>query len=54
MSDLEENYKHRYTNVLVPVAQKLETLIKDSLNSLARIDRVSARPKSVDRFMQKS
>ena len=54
MSALEESYKKRYASVLVPIAQKLEAFIKESLNTLDRIDRVTTRPKSVDRFMQKA
>nr|WP_281396980.1 RelA/SpoT domain-containing protein [Shinella fusca] len=37
-----------------PIASSLEALLKDLLEGHARIDRISTRPKSVDRFMAKA
>ena len=54
MSNLEDSYRQIYKDALVQIAKNLEAFIKDILNTLERIDRVSARPKSVDRFMQKA
>ncbi len=57
MTDLEELhhlYRSRYENVLKQTAQKLEQQLQDHLEDIPRIDRISARAKSVDRFLQKA
>jgi ppGpp synthetase/RelA/SpoT-type nucleotidyltranferase len=54
MSSLEQQYRAMFDLFLSPVARQLETHLKDSLAHLPRIDRISARPKSVDRFIQKA
>lgn len=48
------DYKARYKTVLSPIAAALETLIKDHVRDAKRIDRVSARAKSPDRFVAKA
>lgn len=54
MSSLKEEYRHRFETVLVPLAAALEKHLKDSLQDEARIDRISARAKAVDRFAAKA
>jgi ppGpp synthetase/RelA/SpoT-type nucleotidyltranferase len=54
MKDLEAEYRHRYDAVLVPVAKRLESYLANHFRSFPRVDRVSARAKSVDRFLAKS
>jgi len=56
MSDLElrKSYEQRYTNVLVPLAEKLETLIDELVMDYPRIDRVIARAKEVGSFIDKA
>jgi ppGpp synthetase/RelA/SpoT-type nucleotidyltranferase len=47
-------YKARYETILSPIAGALEHLIKDHVHDMKRIDRVSARAKSPDRFVAKA
>lgn len=54
MSELRKSYQRRFEQVLSPAAQSLETHIKGCLQGYPRIDRISARAKSIDRFIQKA
>lgn len=54
MSTLEQQYRTRFETFLSPVARQLETHLKDALSNVPRVDRISARAKSVDRFVQKA
>lgn len=54
MTDLEQTYRNRYEQFLVPVSEKLEGHIKECFVSCDRVDRVCARAKSVTRFVQKA
>ncbi|MFZ0942459.1 MAG: RelA/SpoT domain-containing protein [Syntrophobacteraceae bacterium] len=55
MSDeLADLYGKRFREVLGPLAVRLETFIKECLEGFPRIDRISARAKSVDRFVAKA
>jgi putative GTP pyrophosphokinase len=54
MSELENEYIRRYSTFLTPVAKKLELYLRDLCDTCPRIDRVSSRAKSVDRFIQKA
>lgn len=54
MKELEEAYRDRYQQFLVPLANKLEVFLKDCLSSCSRIDRVCTRAKSIPRFVQKA
>jgi putative GTP pyrophosphokinase len=54
MSPLKTEYLRRHSQFLKPVAEKLETYLKELCSPYPRIDRVSSRAKSVDRFMQKA
>jgi putative GTP pyrophosphokinase len=47
-------YTERYNGVLQPIAYALECLIKDHISGAKRIDRVSARAKSPERFIAKA
>jgi putative GTP pyrophosphokinase len=53
MPTLEE-YKERYDNFLVSLAEAIECHIKDNLKGVARIDRVSGRAKSINSFVVKA
>jgi putative GTP pyrophosphokinase len=54
MSGLENEYRRRFETILVPLAKALERHLKDTLKGQVRIDRISARAKSVDRFVAKA
>ena len=54
MNNLRKKYEDRFKNVLVTVADQLEVLIKDHFQGFKRIDRIVARAKSVDRFIEKA
>ena len=54
MTSLKETYTLRREKVLVPLAARVEDHLKNLFGSLARIDRISARAKSVDRFLGKA
>jgi len=47
-------YKDRHTRILVPLAARVTDHLQDHLKGIARIDRISARAKSPDRFLQKA
>jgi ppGpp synthetase/RelA/SpoT-type nucleotidyltranferase len=52
--ELESLYNERYNKVLIPLAKNLEPIIDKFIKDCPRIDRVSARAKSIDRFMEKA
>lgn len=52
--DLLAEYRLKHDGTLVPVAAALEDLIKDHLDNVTHIDRVSARAKSPGRFLTKA
>jgi ppGpp synthetase/RelA/SpoT-type nucleotidyltranferase len=54
MNDLKTIYTERYFRALVPLAKSIESELQDTLRDFPRIDRVGARAKSVDRFLQKA
>ncbi|GGB64558.1 GTP pyrophosphokinase [Glycocaulis alkaliphilus] len=54
MIDLRATYEQRYNDVLLPLATNLELYIRDIFAGIERIDRISVRPKSIDRFISKS
>jgi GTP pyrophosphokinase len=53
-ADLMSEYVTRYQNVLVPAAAELQRMLETHVHGLPRIDRVSVRAKSPDRFMRKA
>src|SRR5437667_4772586 len=54
MTDLEQEYRERREQFLVPAAEKLELHLRNVFHGNARIDRISARAKAVGRFVQKA
>lgn len=52
--ELERGYCERFEAILQPVAKRLEAHIQDHLIGVKRIDRVTARAKSPDRFLAKA
>jgi len=51
---LQEKYRKRHDTILVPVAAGLQQYISDHFASVARIDRIAARAKAVDSFLNKA
>lgn len=51
---LAETYSALYNEVLLKVAELLESHLEAHLDAVQRIDRISARAKSPDRFMEKA
>lgn len=51
---IRETYGIRYNNILHPLAERLEKFLKESFSEVERIDRISVRAKSIDRFVDKS
>jgi putative GTP pyrophosphokinase len=54
MTSLKETYTLRRDKILVPLAARIEDHLKNLLGPFARIDRISARAKSVERFLGKA
>ena len=55
MTELGSEYRKRFDSTLVPLAQRIETHLRNVvLQDQKRIDRISARAKSVDRFVAKA
>lgn len=51
---LEEEYKQRFERILSPLSKKLDVHLHSLLSGTDRIDRISTRPKSVERFVAKA
>ncbi|MCW2362577.1 MULTISPECIES: GTP pyrophosphokinase family protein [Sphingobium] len=51
---IEGQYRARYDQVLFPIAHKLEEHLNGILSDQPRIDRISTRPKSIERFTDKA
>jgi len=47
-------YTDLYNTILLPIAVQVESLIRDHLNHVPRIDRVSARAKTPESFINKA
>lgn len=54
MTSLRDAFVLRRARVLVPLAERIEAHLKSLFAGLARIDRISARAKDVDRFLAKA
>jgi putative GTP pyrophosphokinase len=54
MTRLLENYRRRHDTVLKPVATAVEGHLREIFGNVPRIDRVTARAKSIERFMAKA
>lgn len=52
--ELRIEYESRYTSILRPLADRLEVQLQDHLKGVPRIDRITARAKSPDRFLAKA
>lgn len=53
-ADIETEYRRRYSCVLEPLARDICSHIQEHLDGQPRIDRVTARAKSVNRFVAKA
>ena len=51
---LAAEYTHRLSTALEPAARALEMHLRDLFGSVARVDRINARAKSVERFLAKA
>lgn len=54
MTKLADSYRRRFDATLVPLASAVEKYIQDLLAGQERIDRISVRAKSVNRFVAKA
>jgi GTP pyrophosphokinase len=54
MNELEQAYRQRFDPVLKPLALSIEKQLLEYFDQVPRIDRISARAKSVDRFLRKA
>lgn len=52
--DLEAEYRTRYGAALTPIAHALEAQLRDYLDGSPRIDRITARAKGIQKFLQKA
>jgi ppGpp synthetase/RelA/SpoT-type nucleotidyltranferase len=52
--ELLAEYRERHSAILMPLASKLQVHIQEALTGIPRVDRVSARAKSPDRFVGKA
>ncbi len=51
---LQADYLRRYHEILKPIAHNLGVLLKDDLREIVHIDRITARAKSPDSFLNKA
>jgi putative GTP pyrophosphokinase len=51
---LEQTYRHRYETVLKPLAKSLAAYVTECFNGQPRLDRITARAKDVDSFVNKA
>jgi putative GTP pyrophosphokinase len=54
MTSLRNDYETRYEQMLLPLAERLQSHLKNVLGGHERIDRISVRAKSIDRFVAKA
>lgn len=54
MNELENYYRRRFDLALAPLAKAIEGQLCDYFATAGHIDRVTARPKSVERFLAKA
>jgi putative GTP pyrophosphokinase len=54
MSELEQRYRQRYSTVLQPLAAELESQLREYLQGVPRVDRITARAKNVASFTKKA
>src|SRR5687767_4787290 len=51
---IRREYEKRFGSVLVELSNCIENDVRQAVSALPRIDRISARPKSIDRFVNKA
>lgn len=51
---LRDDYEVRFRQVLEPLASAIECQLRDYMDGQVRVDRIQARAKSVDRFVNKA
>lgn len=51
---LQEAYTNRFNNALKQISENLEIELISNLQGIKHIDRINSRPKSTERFLQKS
>ena len=54
MNSFEDQYRKLYESVLTPLADRLDAVLRDYFRDTLRIDRISTRAKSIDRFLMKA
>jgi len=54
MTTLAETYKEQRQQMLLPLAERLEAHLRSIFEGYARIDRISVRAKSIERFVAKA
>nr|EES53781.1 MAG: conserved hypothetical protein [Leptospirillum ferrodiazotrophum] len=54
MNSLQHSYASRREHILLPLADRLETHLKDLFHGFPRIDRIVVRAKSIERFLAKA
>lgn len=54
MSDLEKAYRKRFDSILQSLANEIERHLYENFKDHLHIDRIMARPKSVERFLLKA
>jgi len=54
MTTLADTYKERRSQMLVPLAERLEKHLRGVFEGYVRIDRISVRAKSIERFVAKA
>ena len=54
MASLTEQYRQRYSTALQPLTERLEKHLSELFDSVPRIDRIVARAKSIERFIEKA
>jgi len=54
LEDLQRDYRKRYQEFLVPMAKSIEHHVREIVGAYPRIDRIVARAKAPERFMQKA
>ncbi|SMC32731.1 ppGpp synthetase catalytic domain-containing protein (RelA/SpoT-type nucleotidyltranferase) [Fulvimarina manganoxydans] len=54
MTSVRTEYTKRHDEALGPIANKLDEYLRSLLVDVERVDRISTRPKSIDRFVAKA
>jgi putative GTP pyrophosphokinase len=53
-AELKSKYESRFDRVLMPLSGRLDLYLREVVKDYPRLDRVSVRPKAVDRFLEKA